>query len=437
MKKVVLASLLAVAGAASVTQPAFSQAAVNLGTSAAQQNGGQIQMSADEYASYNNAVTQTTPAGKAAAFEAYLTAYPKSVVKADALQQLMFAYSGTNDPVKTLDAADRLLVADPTNFRAFVFEVSLRGSAASALTDPAAKQAGLDAAAGYAVKGLAAPKPKDMSDADWTTLKGQGYPLFYSAIGTDALNKKDTAGAIKAFQSELASVPVAQTTTPGLQLQDTFYLAQAYYTSTPPDYSNCAYYASRAMNFAPEPYKTSFKSLATYCYRKFHGADDGFDAVTAVSIANLTPPATFSIKPAPKPEDIVSNLIATTPDLATLALSDKEYVLQNGKPADADKVFDTIKGKSVEIPDALIIAATADQLQVAVSDDAVQGKVADFTFNFATPLKTVPDVGGKITLDGTYASYTQTPLMITMSDASVVEKKKPAAKAPVHHHTAH
>jgi len=100
-------------------------------------------------------------------------------------------------------------------------------------------------------------------------------------------------------------------------------------------------------------------------------------------------------------------------------------------------VFDTIKGKSVEIPDALIIAATADQLQVAVSDDAVQGKVADFTFNFATPLKTVPDVGGKITLDGTYASYTQTPLMITMSDASVVEKKKPAAKAPVHHHTAH
>ena len=32
------------------------------------------------------------------------------------------------------------------------------------------------------------------------------------------------------------------------------------------------------------------------------------------------------------------------------------------------------------------------------------------------PLKTVPNVGDKVTLDGTYASYTQSPLMITMSD---------------------
>jgi hypothetical protein len=52
------------------------------------------------------------------------------------------------------------------------------------------------------------------------------------------------------------------------------------------------------------------------------------------------------------------------------------------------------------------------------------------------PLKTVPNVGDKITLDGTYASYTQSPLMITMSDASQVVKKAPA-KAPVHHTTAH
>jgi len=75
-----------------------------------------------------------------------------------------------------------------------------------------------------------------------------------------------------------------------------------------------------------------------------------------------------------------------------------------------------------------------DQLQVSVSDDAVQGKTADFAFNFATPLKTVPAVGDKITLTGTYASYTQSPLLITMSDATVVPKKAPA-KAPVHHTT--
>jgi hypothetical protein len=394
-------------------------------------------MSQEEYAAYNNAATQTTPAAKAAAFEAYLKAYPNSAVKPDVLQQTMYSYSQVPDDAKTLDAADRLLAVDPCNFFALVFEVQLVRGMADAATDPATKQADYDKATGFALKGLSATKPKDTSAADFAKLQAQGFPIFYSAIGTGDLNKKDTAGAIKAFQSELASVPVATTEAPGLQLQDTYYLAQAYYTSTPPDYLDCAYYAARATYYAPDPYKASFKTLAAYCYRKYHGADDGFDAVTAVAKDNLKPPATFSVTPAPKPADIVANLVATTPDLATLALSDKEYVLQNGKPADADKVFDTIKGKSVEIPDATVIAATADQLQVAVSDDAVQSKTADFTFNFTTPLKVVPVVGTKVSLDGTYASYTQTPLMITMSDGAVVEKKKPVAKAPVHHAPAH
>jgi len=436
MKKVVLASLLAAAGAASLTQACYSQAATpNLGT---QQPGGQITMSADEYAAYNNAITQTAPAAKAAAFDAYLKAYPKSSVKSDALQQEMFAYSQVPDTQKTLDTADALLAVDPSNFYAYVFEVSLRGAAAASATDPAAKQAGLDSAADFATKGLAAAKPKDMSDADYTKLKGQGYPVFYSAIGADLMNKKDQAGAIKAFTSELGSVPVAQTEAPGPQLMDTYYLASAYYTQTPPDYLNCAYFAARAANYAPEPFKTTFTKLGTYCYTKYHGKPDGFDALTALAKDNLTPPATLTttVTPAPKPADIVANLIATTPDLSVLAISDKEYVLQNGKPEDADKVFNTIKGKTVDIPGAIVVAATADQLQVAISDDAQQAQppVADFTFNMTTPLTKIPAVGDKVTLDGTYASYTQTPLMITMSDASIVEPKKAPAK-PVHHTT--
>ena len=70
------------------------------------------------------------------------------------------------------------------------------------------------------------------------------------------------------------------------------------------------------------------------------------------------------------------------------------------------------------------------QVLVSVSDDAVQTKTADFTYNLKTPLKAVPVAGAKISLSGTYASYTQTPLMITMSDGEEVAKKAPA-KAPV------
>jgi hypothetical protein len=426
MKKVVLASLLAVAG---TVTPASSMYAL-------QATAGQVQMSADEYAAYNSAKTQTTPAAQAAAFEAYLKAYPNSAVKVEVLNQILFADSQTGDKAATLSAADRLLAVDPGNLRALTFEVYYKRLDADALTDATAKASALDVVAGYAQKGLNAPKPAGMSDADFAQLKTATMPTFESALADDDLAKKDNASAITALKAEIDGVPVAQTQAVGPVLQDVYTLSQAYYTETPPDYLNCAWYASRAAFYAPAAYKANIQPLATYCYKKYHGAIDGYDAMQTAVQTNLDPPAGFlaGIKPAPKPEDIVSNLIATTPDLAALAVSDKEFVLQYGKPADADKVFDTVKGKSTEFPDVLVIAATADSVQVAISDDNVQSKTADFTFTMKEPLKTVPAVGSKITLDGTYASYTQSPLMITMSDSSIVEKKKPA---PVHHTPPH
>lgn len=423
MKKVVLASLLAVAGA-------VPSASLML----AQQPAAGIQMSADEYAAYNNANTQTTAAGKAAAFEAYLKAYPSSAVKQDVLNQILFADSQTGDEAATVNAADRLLVIDPNNLRALTFEVYYRRADADKLTDPAAKQAALDKVAAYAQQGLNAVKAKDVSDADFATLKAATAPTFESAIADDYLTKKDNAGAIVALKKEIDS-DQADTLKASPVLQDVYVLAQAYYTLTPPDFLNCAWYATRAAAFAPDAYKPTIQPLATYCYKKYHGSADGYAAMQTAVLTNLDPPAGFTVTPAPKPEDIVTNLIATTPDLASLAISDKEFVLQYGKPADADKVFDTIKGKTVELPGVTVIAATAEALQVAVSDDAVQSKTADFTFNMKEPLTTLPNVGAKVTLDGTYASYTQTPLMISMSDGAIVSKKAAPVHHPVHHTT--
>lgn len=176
--------------------------------------------------------------------------------------------------------------------------------------------------------------------------------------------------------------------------------------------------------------------LAKYCYKKYHGADDGFDALVTASQASLDPPANLSdtIKPAPKPADIAKQVVASTPDLGTLAISDKEFILQNGSPEDANKVWDTIKGKSVQFPDATVTSVTDTALQVAVSDDAVASKTADFTFNLTAPLKTPPTVGSKVTVTGTYASFTPSPVMITMSDGALVEPKKaPTKPTPAHH----
>jgi len=424
MKKVVLASLLAVAGAAPFASLAYSQ----------QTAAGGIQMSQDEYAAYNKANTASTAADKAAAFEAYLKQYPNSAVKADVLNQILFADSQVGDQAATLNAADRLLAVDPNNLRALTFEVFYRRADADKLTDATAKQTALDAVAKYAQQGLNATKPKDTSDADFAATKAKTDPIFESAVADDDIAKKDNADAISLLKKEI-DANSADTMKPSQTLQDVYVLAQAYYTSTPPDYLNCAWYATRAAAFAPAAYKTTIEPLASYCYKKYHGSADGYAAMQTAVQTNLDPPAGFTVTAAPKPEDLVASLVSSTPDLATLALGDKETALQYGKPADAQKVFDSVKGKSVTFPGVTVVTATDSQLVLQVSDDAVASKTPDFTVNLKEPLKTIPQPGEKITVQGTYDSYTASPLMITMSDGSVVAPVKKAAPArrPVRH----
>ena len=98
-----------------------------------------------EYNAYITAVNQQQPAQKAQAFEAFLQQYPNSVMKTDALEQLMAAYQGSNQPQKMEDAAKRVIQADPTNLRALVvltFYNRAQGTAA-----------GMQAAGDYGQKG--------------------------------------------------------------------------------------------------------------------------------------------------------------------------------------------------------------------------------------------------------------------------------------------
>ena len=436
MKKAVVASLLAVASVASCARVAVAQnpapATASPGANAQQAGGSGVQLAPAEYNAYTAAIAQSTPQTQAPALESFLTTYPQSQVKTDVLQRLMLAYSAF-DPAKTLDTADRLLQVEPGNIRALTFEAYFHTQNADKLPDAAAKQAELDKAADYAQKGLDATKPASLSDADFTTLKTAATPVFNRTIAVAALGKKDAASAVTHLKQNLSSAKPEETKTPGLILQDTYTLGQAYYQSTPPDLLNCAWYAARAASFAPEPYKTQMMPLAKFCYKRYHGADDGFDTLATASQQSLDPPADIAttVKPAPSPADIVKQVIASTPDLGTLAISDKEFILQNGTPEDAAKVWDTIKGKSVQFPDATVVSVSDTALLVALSDDAVQSKTADFTFNLTAPLKTAPAVGDKVTVSGTYDSFTPKPIMIIMSNGAIVPAK-PTKPTPAH-----
>ena len=435
MKKVVLALLLAVTAFTSTTRLSAQDVTIK---------------DAAEYNEYTAAIGQTAPAAKAAAIETFLMHYPQSVVYQSMLGQLVQAYAAVPDGTKAIGAADRLLKLDPNNASAILTEVYFKSQAAAALTDPAAKQAGLDDAAAFAKRGLALTKPAGTSDADWATLQSKTIPVYHSTIGTAAMNKNDYPTAIAEFTAELKSVPVEATATPSQQLLDTFYLGNAYWKSTPADYLNCVWYTDRAAHFAPAQFQAQFLPIAQYCYSKYHGNKNDFDKVEALQApTQLNPPDNFGtvVTPAPKPADLAHQALQGVTDPSTLNMSDQEFVLTNGTqkadiqadpaattPAtDADRVWASLKGKNIKLSDKLVISATDTVVTIAVSDDAVAGKTADFSITMKEPLKTVPTVGSNFSVIGTVDSYDKAPVLIHMIDGEPAVKPK----APVHHAPAH
>jgi hypothetical protein len=420
MKKSVLASLLALAiispGCASLV---FGQAAQS----------GQITIKDPaEYNDYTNAVGQSTPAAKAAAIETFLTKYPNSVVKNDLLEMLMATYQQSGDIPKTLSTADRLLAADPGNLRALAISVYIQKTQATTNPPPADAQTILDKAAAEAKTGLSATKSGNLSDADFQKLKTATAPIFDSAIALDEANKKDYPGAIEAYTNELKAYPDPNQTKSGPGLNDTYLLGQAYAQQTPPDLKNAAWFLTRAAQFAPPQAKPQIEKAAEYFYNKYHGSMDGYPAVQTLAQANLFPPAEYNPTPAPpppSPADLAAQTVASTPDLKTLSLGDQEFILFNGKPEDAQKVWDVLKGHRVQVP-GMVISATAGSVQLAVTEDNQQSKKADFTVTMKTPLKSVPAIGSTVTYDATFDSYTPNPPMITLTDGEPPAKATPA-----------
>ncbi|HEY0795607.1 MAG TPA: hypothetical protein VGD64_07480 [Acidisarcina sp.] len=439
MKKVVLASVLAIAASSLFSVPAtFAQDAAQ----GAQADQITIKDPA-EYNSYTNAIGQSSPAAKSAAIEAFLQQYPQTVVKAEVLGQLIAAYQQQQQLDKTLDAATRLLQVDPNNLRALTFYVYIKKAQYTA--NPGANQAMLDDAATKAQQGLNATKPAAMPQADFDKLKAATTPIFLSAIATDDLSKKDYASAITHFTAELKAADPAQSAS-GPILNDTYLLGTAYISQDPKDYLNGIYFLTRAAQYEPEPAKTTIEQTAEYWYKKYHTppqdmsgpkALEGFDAVQKAAHDNLFPPANFTITPAPPPpapDKLAHDAVVGTPDLKQMALADKEFVLSNGNDEDAAKVWAVMKDVRAQVP-GTVIAATTTSVQLAVSPDAQQSKTADFTINFTKPLTEAPAVGASVKYDATFDSFTKTPPMIILKDGEpvVAPKAKPAAA----HHPAH
>src|ERR1700694_937537 len=71
-----------------------------------------------EYNAYVGAVQQSDPAAKISGLEAFLTQHPNSVMRPQALEILMGTCQEPGKQAKAVDAATKLVRADPNNVRA-------------------------------------------------------------------------------------------------------------------------------------------------------------------------------------------------------------------------------------------------------------------------------------------------------------------------------
>jgi hypothetical protein len=342
-------------------------------------------------------------------------------------------YQQTGNQPKTIDAATKLVAADPGNERALFLlayfdRLKAQGGDANAKQDlvDAKKygQTGLDNLSKFT-------KPDGMSDADFQKMKDQMTGVFNAALGVAALNDGDYDSGRKELQAAINSTPESQK-----DFTLVYALTQAYIppkTPNPnftPDPINAIWYNARASVLAPTPqYQQQYEKYAKNLYIKYHGGDDGWADVLAQAKANPTQPAGFAIKPAPTPAE-QAHTMATATDPTKMDFGQWEFILSNGAQADQDMVWTAIKGKAVQL-NGTVIKATATQFDIAGSLDDIDAKKADITLTFEdkVPLKLIPKEGASLDFQGEPASYTPNPFMMTMEKGKLLKAAAPAAPA--------
>jgi tetratricopeptide (TPR) repeat protein len=417
MKKILVTVVLgvaALAAAQNAAQPAQGQPS-------APQTQAPVIKDPAEYNAYVGATQQKDPTAEISGLEAFLTQYPNSIMKPQALEILMALYQQTNSP-KVMDAAQRVLGANPDNVKALVV-LAYSERATQKWAD--AKQH-----AEHALEVLPKwTKPDGVSDADFAKQKTQFTFIMESVAGFSALQLKDYASAQKHLRTAVEADPT--------NVENVYALATALLPpSTPPDEVNGLFFIARAVNLITDPAgKEQVKKFGRSKYMRYHGGEDGWTDLLAQTASTPLPPAGFTIKPAPTPDQQAHNMVVATPP-DKMDFAQWEFILANGSQEDRDTVWNAIKGKAVQL-NGTVIKASATEFQIAGSLDDIEAKKADITLTFEAPIpvKMIPKEAASLDFQGEPASYTPNPFMMTMEKGKL-PTPKPAPKAPVHHKAA-
>jgi tetratricopeptide (TPR) repeat protein len=381
-----------------------------------------------EYNAYIAALNTQDPAQRAAATEAFVTQYPSSVVKTDALEQAMVGYQQAGNVAKLTSTANRILEFDPANIRALAIVTFLNRSLASQGDAKAIVNVRMDSEKGLKAL-LAWQKPEGVSDADFEKLRQQMAAIFHGAAGFAALQAKDYSAARDHYMKSIESDPN--------NLQDVYQLAVAELEMKPVD-PNGFWYAAKAFQLA-QGNAAGQKSIADYGkakYRRYHGGEDGWDQLAAAAANQPGRPADFSVKPALTPAEIAVKAVQDNAP-GDLSFGDYEYVLsfRDASPANkeaADKVMQAILDKEKQGAAKLkiqvkVISATSGTIQAAITDENQQANKADLQVTMTKPMLHPPAAGATVDIIGVITEYVPSPFSFLMKEGEV---GKPTPASP-------
>jgi hypothetical protein len=373
-----------------------------------------------EYNAYTAALNTADPAQRAAAMEAFVVRFPSSVVKEDALAQIMAAYQQAGNAAAVEKTARRVLEAGKGNVRALAVLTVLERAKATQGDKPALADMQTHARQGLAsLKGW--KKPDGTSDADFAKSRREMSRIFNGALGFAAVQAKDYAAARDAYlQAD-----------PG-NLQDIYQLGIAELEMSTVD-PHGFWHIARAIRLAKaQKLADAAKSIDAYGrakYKRYHGGEDGWDALVAqAAVATALPPKDFdkSIVRAPTAAEIAVKAVQDN-DPGSFSFEDMEFILglRDASPANkdaAERVWRALQERGANAAFKFrikVIAATATTIEAAITDDNKKADKADLHVVMAKPLDNPPAPGTLVNVVGRISDYTPAPFTFTMIQGAI------------------
>lgn len=389
-----------------------------------------------EYNAYVAAVQAATPQAKASGLEGFLTAYPNSAAKKDALNTLMFLYSQTGNADKLQQTAQKATETDPNNAIAWYFLALLTRTKLESgqVTSPAqATQLG-EQLSQYDQHGLQSlpqqPKLSDqMTDAQFQQLRDQFWQEFVRGLGLAALQTKDYCKAQEYLSAEAAKQGPQDPQAFAVAYQ----LATAYLQQTPINPVGL-WWAARAVDLAPAQNKPDIQKYAAYQYSKYHGDSEGWNELLASAANQTAPPPGFTVPPAPSPQEQAAKMAASKP-IDQMSLDEIQFILTSGNQQVADQVWSAIKDKPIAAEGKYVGPGdNPDTVQVAglYDDISATPPKADINLTLAVKptAKQMPQPGSTVDFQGNPVSFTPNPFVITMEKGCLIDMKTKKCMTP-------